>query len=198
MMTFFYFLLYLEDFIWIFPAFRQLHERNRVFFGAYAISGIIQILCFMFHNPYFALYTVFLTLPFVAFSFEEFHLLSSFRFVAISFSSIVLILVKSTLPDYYCFSLLLIFLLIILIIFLRRFIIDVTKSFAINIFCLFIILYQLSALIRFFMVLSNTRAGTYYYFFSAVFETLLGVFFAIFKESDKRLFIKLVPDHSKE
>lgn len=56
-----------------------------------------------------------------------------------------------------------------------------------NWFAMLVILYEISMIIKFFQLAQRTRTGIVFFFLTTLFETLLGLFFIIFRYGDPRL-----------
>jgi hypothetical protein len=80
---------------------------------------------------------------------------------------------------------------VILFTFLKLFFIETVASREFNVFIAVLMMYELSLIIRFFVGATGAEIGIYYYTISLIFETIIGLFFAIFTEESPVLKFKI-------
>jgi magnesium-transporting ATPase (P-type) len=184
-------LLLAANYIWIPPAFMQRQGRYRQFFFILAGAAIGQSLSFIFKLNMIQSPITVLTTGMMLFSFPEIKFRPVTRVLLLA--GITTAFLTFQFLQYYYGSATIIILLTVSIpvLLLRRLIIEAAQTKSINLFTVVLLIYQLSILPRFYNALTYSRVGLDYYALSLYFEVGLGIFFTCFRETHKRLIIRL-------
>jgi hypothetical protein len=75
--------------------------------------------------------------------------------------------------------------------FIQNFIIKFVMEKIINIFLGFLVLYELTVITKYFGLITGFANARSYFIITSIFESLIGIFFCIFKERDTQILIKL-------
>jgi len=81
--------------------------------------------------------------------------------------------------------------LAILFFFLKRSIRFIAENGKANLFHLSLLLYETTIILKMLAQLTDAQTGTAFFHITTIFEMMIAIFFSIFKEDDKRLFINL-------
>lgn len=184
------YLLYLSDIIWIIPAFRQRKTKYYYLFLMYALMSPVGYITYFFIVP--SMYFPTITLAYFAFlSFFEIKLLKKqwYYFSSIYFLFVIGYLVTA---DWKYHSLLLTIIgLATILIMAHHFIISLVE-FKFDIFILVLISYLFLQISQFILlVVANSKFSVNFFYFTDLFEILIGIFFIIFRADDDRLLVKL-------
>ncbi len=179
------------DIVWIFPFLRQRHSRFRNYFFLICVAAVVSDLMELFHFrlnfvDYFYLLISGLTLIAVwkGGTFKKKYI----QYILVLFvTAIAFAFRKGELA----FVIFLILHVCIILIFLSNFVMESLSSKSINLFLIFIMLYELSLVSKIFMSLIYSVPSLYYYFFTTIFEIMLGILFCFIVESNPWLHIKL-------
>lgn len=77
----------------------------------------------------------------------------------------------------------------IVVLLLQIALLDIIKKKQISLYPLFLVSYEANLVVRIFFALTNSNPGLYYFIIGTIFETLLGLFFCIFREDNQKLII---------
>lgn len=185
------FVLTMENAIWLFPAIRQIRGRYAPYFLVLGISGLLEIILLRAHSlRYINLLCVFASSLLVYFLIET-DAIRKVRYVSIAF----LILVSCGINQF-ChgrpeIAISVLLRTAILGIFVKRLITETAIKHSFNIFTAFLILYELSIVLRFFFAITETQVGYFYFYTSMIFESMLGIFFFIFTEESRGMMVKI-------
>ena len=81
--------------------------------------------------------------------------------------------------------------LIILLFFIKRAFAFVAEVGKMNIFHAILILYETTLVTKIFAIIINSKTGYWYFIVTNFFQTVLAIFFVLYKETDKKLLIDL-------
>ena len=186
----FYILAWVENVVWILPAFRQFSGKYRNFFAIMAFTGIVTDVCSYYRIQHIVNYSEIFMSFILLVSLLSLENLKVFRYpiVLLATGIVCTLLVKH--PMNIEILVMIVLHLMILTVFLRTFIFTAVLHGRFDIFVLGLITYELSLLIRFFYAANNTSLGLYYYFISTLFEIMLGIYFTVFRADSPLMQIK--------
>lgn len=175
------FIVYLSLIIWILVPVRQIKTRLFLYF---LILGLIDltsfILLYLFNLKFELIYligTVALLYPLLQF----FNNLSKFT-ILIILTGFALLIYYSSADNYILFQTGIHF--IIFFLFLRILVIHVGLHSQILVFHLFLLVYEFSLLLKFFVFLNEFEVGLIYYYVTTAFQILIGVYFIFVNEKN--------------
>ena len=181
-------IVYLSILFWIFPAIRQYKTEMFWYFLVLALSDPIGLILIAFrtNNPHTTLIISFILLFVVIWS-----LLKKSSTKAVLFVVSTLFIVSFFVPRIFSTYLALLFHIIIIFYFIQRSLSFITRTNKVNIFHLFLLLEEISIVLKVLAVLNGAKMGITFFLVTNLFEILIAIFFTIFKENDNRLFIDL-------
>jgi hypothetical protein len=189
-MKFEYIFLYLSMIFWIFPAIRQYRTELFGYFLVYALTDPLsivthQLMSFTYHDPIYSLFN-FLLLFSILWLFKYKYSIRILIAVVFSLS------LFSFFSDYiFEYTLSISIHLIITAFFIRRTFIFIANYGKVNIFHLFLLLEEISIILKMSAVLISIKTGTIYYLATGAFEILIAIFFTIYREDNPKLHIDL-------
>ncbi len=177
-----YIIIYTSMAAWVLPPFRQYRTRYFYFFLILGLSdpltyiaarifSVDAIIIYAFSTPVLVLSLI--------------NIKNKFKIILliISAASISMVLaVKLDMQEMMVYLLLQYFIIWILI--FRHSIIMLLEKGLITLFNIFLNIYILSLLMKFIIIINNTKAGVYYFYISSAFEILIGIFFIIYNEKN--------------
>ena len=172
-----YIIIYLSNVIWLPIPFRQLRTDFFSFFLFYAILSALSLfdIVFLIHPAY------------IYFGFGFFLIISLYNFKKTSryiffLSSILAISV--VLPFFISVETITLILIlqhsIIFFIILKRTIIYSINQGKLNLFHFILLLFEISVVMRFFVVVGNLKTGIIFFYLTAAFSILIGIFFLFY------------------
>ncbi len=193
----FYLLLVFEDLIWIFPAVRQIRGRLSFYFLSLACAGFIELVGLIlprFHihaprhfSPNFNIFVSILTIYFLFVS----EALSKRKYILIALIPIVALMLIPWQSFRSATTILLICRIVIMGVFIKDLMAETAKRSQFSLFLLCLILYELSLVLRMGFGLAGTQVGLMYFYTSMIFETMLGIFFILFREDSRGIKIQI-------
>jgi hypothetical protein len=183
---------HISAFIWLLPGIRQIKSRYRYYFLIVSATALLS-LGLVWMKPYFR----FMNYLFIAGSFLL--LMSVLGETATRFKKIIpfvlaliIIMAFTTNPNRQLEVLLLLLLhAMVLLALLRTLLMESLSKMSINLFLLFMILYELSLVIKFFMGITSTVPSIFYYKLSTGFEIFMAIVFIIFNDAHPWLQIRI-------
>ncbi len=174
-----YIIVYSSVLIWLFPPFRQYRGKYFYFFMVLALEGLISVsLASLFHFNILKIYNIInLVLIFTLFR----NTLIRKYWYSFFISLIVVFFI-----NYYSDTRLIMFTIILahLIIFyiiLKNAAIDYNETSSLNIGYFILLLYEITIQLKFYLALINVHTGIFFFFITTSFETIIAIFFIIYK-----------------
>lgn len=174
-----YIIVYSSVLIWLFPPFRQYRGKYFYFFMVLALEGLISVsLASLFHFNILKIYNIInLILIFTLFR----NTLIRKYWYSFFISLIVVFFI-----NYYSDTRLIMFTIILahLIIFyiiLKNAAIDYNETSSLNIGYFILLLYEITIQLKFYLALINVHTGIFFFFITTSFETIIAIFFIIYK-----------------
>jgi len=182
-------LVYISSFLWILPVLRQYRENYFYFFLVLALADPVNIISVFVLNifPNYFIHAIAGLLLFYSISFKVEDLLH-YWYANIIF--IILFLIALFLIENLLFIILFLHFLI-LIKFIKIAIVKLHQTGELNWFFLVLILYEISVVTKVLIFISATETGNIYFYLTLVFQYLIAIFFAIFREGSSLLRIRL-------
>jgi hypothetical protein len=174
-----YLINYILYAIWLIIPLRQVKTNYFLYFFVYAASSALMLLDYilLIHPAYFYLGIGF------------FLIISLFNFTKIPYYIFFLagVLIISIILPFLLSITLITFCLILLhtmifIIILMRTVINISEQEKLNIFHFVLLLYELTTVTRFVVVLSEVKTGLIFFYLTAAFGIFIGIFFLIYNE----------------
>lgn len=184
-----YIVLYLSALFWIFPAVRQYKTELFWYFLVFALSDpirLILIIIFRTNPSYITLLLNILLLFSVIW-----QLLKKSSKKAVLFVVSTLFIYSFFTSRIFAINLALLFHIIIIFYFVQRSLSFITKTDKVNIFHLFLLLEEISIVLKVLAVLSDAKTGLAFHTATNLFQILIAIFFTLYKEDDSKLFISL-------
>ncbi len=181
----------LENFVWLFPALSQRGKRLSFYFYILGGAGFVELIFLLNHRSLFADEIAFFVSALTVYLLFENKRLRKWRYCFIA------LLLGVTTTAYFKhfgrFELYLFLLsrVVILGVFLKQLISDSLIKQQFNLFLVCLVLYELSIVLRIGFALTQTQVGLYYYLVSMSFETMLGIFFTLFREDSRGIRLKI-------
>lgn len=182
-------LLYFSILVWLFIPLRQFKTRYFWLFLALAMTDPLSIILARsfhlvlshFYVPFSILY-LFIVMDFSKISFKK-----------ISFSLLVITLGIISFIRYWEYSLIFIIvvLLLVLILLIKNSFEFVIEKGSINIFHIVLVFYQMLSVLKFFSIINYFSTGIWFFFLSNILQTLIGIFFLIYREDNPKLLIRI-------
>src|SRR3990172_8270644 len=147
-----HFIIYSGNIIWLLIPFRQLRTSFFFFFLIYALSCAV----FLFD-------TILLIHPAYIYLVVGFFLILSFL-ISVGIITIILILQH----------------VIIFFIILKRIVVYSSEQGKLNLFHFVLLMFEISAIMRFVVVAGNIRTGIIFFYLTAAFSILIGIFFLFY------------------
>lgn len=183
-----YIVVYLSILFWIFPAVRQYKTELFWYFLVFALTDPISMI----------LITLKTNTPHTTLIFSFILLFSVLCPLLKKSSTKAVLFVVSTLFIYSFFtsgifitSLKLLFHIIIIFYFVQRSLSFITKTDKVNIFHLFLLLEEISIVLKILAVLNNAKTGLALFTATGLFQIMIAIFFTLYKEDDSKLFVSL-------
>jgi hypothetical protein len=179
---------YISMFFWFLPPIRQYKERFFIYFLIWALSdplNLVALHIFQISNYYIHPIASVLLIYSIDFSSNDikkywyFHILFIAAFIA------GLFLIPNRL------HLIIILHIIIIFKFLKIAFVSFYKYNAINVFLFVLVFYEILMVINLLVFLNNYDIKVIFYYSTVLFESIIAMFFSIFKEDNPRLKIKL-------
>lgn len=195
-MALLFLLVRVDSFIWIFPVFRQFHTPYRTYFLLLAIAGsYILVPTSLVHHSSYANYIHLGISSLILFSLVPWRNIVTkiigplIALVGFSFWAYLHHPIRPVeLSIFICIH------LVILTLFLRRLFIEAFNTLHINFVLVLLIMYEMSLIVRFFMSLTNSIPGYFYYIISDFIEISIALFFIFMRSDDKRLLYRIRTD----
>jgi hypothetical protein len=193
-----FFLSKVDSFVWIFPAFRQFRTPYRTYFLLLATAGsYILVPSSVMHHSSYANYIHLSISSLILFSLLPWRNIVT-KIIA-PLIALVVFFIWAYLQHPYRMVELFIFTCIhtmILVLFLRRLFIEAFDTLHINLAQLLLIIYEMSLIIRFFMSLTNSIPGYFYFIISDLIEISVAIFFIFVRSDNKRLRYRIQTDEA--
>jgi hypothetical protein len=172
---------YILNPIWILIPLRQRRTRYFYFFLVYAISCILLLLdrIFLIHPAYLYLGVGF----FLIISLYDFKKIPHFKLLLIGvlIVSVILPFLLSIEIITFC---LIIEHVIIFVIILKHTVVYISSQEKLNLFHFVLLLYEISAITRFIVVMGDIKTGVIFFYITAAFGILIGIFFLFYNEKN--------------
>jgi len=188
-MTIEFIIICLSMFFWIFPAAKQYRTQLFWYFLVFALMDPVTMIIGS---------TIKTSSPQMTMVLSFILLLSVMSSLINKYSTRVLLLAASSLLLFSFFSsrifatnLMILFHLTIIYFFIRRTFYFIANNGAVNIFHVFLLLEEISIVLKILAVLTEAKTGIAYFYATSFFQVLIAIFFTIFKEDDNKLFIDL-------
>lgn len=188
MMTLQYIAAYLSILFWIFPAVRQYKTELFWYFLVFALSDPIRLILIILktNTPNATLILTFILLFSVMWP-----LLKKSSTKAVLFVVSTLFIYSFFTSRIFSINLALLFRTIIIFYFVQRSLTFITKTYKVNIFHLFLLLEEISFVLKVLAVLFDVKTGLFFFTATNLFQILIAIFFTLYKEDDNKLFISL-------
>lgn len=176
-------------FFWIFPAVKQYRTELFWYFLALAASDPISFI--FYYAKILGLYKGYNIFAFLTLlSLYGFYRKKTFVriILLVSFILLILSLLSSVSTQQKTIVLLHVIIFLFFVVKSTKFIADSGK---VNIFHIFLMLYETSIILKTLAVLTNSNNGVTFFYATSSFEILIAIFFSMFKENDSRLLIEL-------
>lgn len=173
-------------FFWIFPAVRQYKTELFWYFLVFAFMDPLNAIVMHFTHIYLYPIFNFLLMLSVLWPFKN---KKSIRILTAAI--LLLLLVSFTEVKFFSIYLHLLIHLIISYFFIKRTFIFSANSGKVNFFQLFLLLEEISIILKLVALLISLKTGTIYFFATGTFEILIAIFFTIYKEDNTKLQIDL-------
>ncbi|MCX6169109.1 MAG: hypothetical protein NTX65_07215 [Ignavibacteriales bacterium] len=182
--------IYLSIFFWIFPAIKQYKTKLFWYFFVFALTDpvvliIRPLIMFTSNNPVYILSNFLLMLS-VLWPFKN---KKSIRILIVVVLSLCLF---SFFSDHrFYFSLMILGHIIITYFFIKRTFMFIANSGKVNVFHLFLLLEEISIILKTSAVLISLQTGAIYFVATGAFEILIAIFFTLYREDNSKLHIDL-------
>ena len=172
-----HFIIYSGNIIWLLIPFRQLRTSFFFFFLIYALSCAVFLFdtILLIHPAYIYLGVGF----FLIISLYNFRKIPNYKFFLLGILTISIIL-----PFLISVGIITIILIlqhvIIFFIILKRIVVYSSEQGKLNLFHFVLLMFEISAIMRFVVVAGNIRTGIIFFYLTAAFSILIGIFFLFY------------------
>ena len=188
-MTVFYTIITLTVLFWIFPAIRQYKTELFWYFFVLAISDPIAIALGLLFSMGADLAHLILCFPLLL-SLYWLHHKNVYVKAMLSIFLLLILIVFGSSKDLH-YTVIALVHIPILFYFLRRTVYFISQNSKLNLFHIFLLLYDLSIILKVVLIVTDINTGVTFFYVTTLFEILIALFFSIYKEDDKRLLINL-------
>ncbi len=182
-----YIIVYSSIVVWLLPPFRQYRGNYFSFFLVLGLEGLSTILFSYLHISLLKVYNIMNII--VLFSLINFTSIKKYWYLFFLSLAIILLINHTSDNKLIVFTIILTH-LIIFYIFLKDTAINYNKNGSLSIGYFIILLYEITAILKFCLALSNIRTGIIFFYLTTAFESFIAIFFTIYK-LEESLSIKL-------
>lgn len=184
-----YIIFWFSVFFWIFPAIR--HYKTELFWYFLTLALSDPLAHILKNTTIFRIYDVHLIFVFLA-SLSLYWLILKKKYVRIILTCAFLLVLGSFFStSNFSYKIIALIHLLILVFFLMRSIHFIAENSKLNIFHLFLLLYETSIILKILALLTQADTGIIFFYATSIFQILLAIFFGMFKEENSRLLIDL-------
>lgn len=177
-----YLIYYISAFVWLLPPIRQYRGKLFLYFLILAFADLLtRISSVNFHTNAFQIHCLISFASVLSVSISN----TSMRMYVLIFIGFILTLFISITQTRNIIILYMVILhLIILWFFLKETLISFSKNNYLTLGWVMLILYEISIVLKFIIVLEATQASIIFYYLTTAFEILIAIFFTIYKVED--------------